>query len=211
MKQPERVVQKCRVNQCVHLIFFTAAERAGNQACSAQPRRPGVTVPLVELRSFTSQLTSSGESSLYILECGKGKHLECEVIETSLLVLLVKGRREGRKEEKGETRMEEYLFSSPSLNNGTDALFSICKNSAYLLPKTRFPLQVGAKRRGQSVSSCQLSYLLSPKSTRSSSISVSQLLKTVSKMLKSHRFSFPSNPKEAFKSIHKAVCQRLKY
>lgn len=109
-------------------------------------------MPLVVLRSFTSQLTSSGESSLYILECGKGKHLECEVIETSLLFLLVKGRREGSKEEKGETRMEEYLFSSPSLNNGTDALFSICcKNSAYLLPKTRFPLQVGAKRRGQSV------------------------------------------------------------
>lgn len=166
-------------------------------------------MPLVELRSFTSQLTSSGESSLYILKCGKGKHLECEVIETSLLFLLVKGRREerreGRKEEKGETRMEEYLFSSPSLNNGTDALFSICcKNSAYLLPKTRFPLQVGAKRRGQSVSYCQLSYLLSPKSTRSSSISVSQLLKTVSKMLKSHRFSFPSNPKAAFNRVLKA-------
>lgn len=70
-------------------------------------------MPLVVLRSFTSQLTSSGESSLYILECGKGKHLECEVIETSLLLLLMKGmreeRREGSKEEKGETRMEDFL------------------------------------------------------------------------------------------------------
>lgn len=62
-----------------------------------QPRRPGVTVPLVVLRSFTSQLTSSGESSLYILECRKGKHLECEVIESAVVINEGNERREERR------------------------------------------------------------------------------------------------------------------
>lgn len=96
-------------------------------------------MPLVVLRSFTSQLTSSGESSLYILECGKGKHLECEVIESAVVINEGNERREERDEDGGlsAVRAEEYLFSSPSLNSCTDAPFSICcKNSAYLLPKT---------------------------------------------------------------------------
>lgn len=49
---------------------------------------------------------------MYILECGKGKHLECEVIETSLLLLLMKGMRGEKEVRKRRERRGWRTFCS---------------------------------------------------------------------------------------------------
>ena len=130
--------------RCGYLCLRPPRSGEGGHA-RRDPDAPGVTAQVDARRSLSApQLTSTHESSLYILLRGEAEHPEREVMNTESAVVINEGKEagedEGRKEGSEAQSLLFHIFphrckrlARDIHGNDGDVLFHICSKMPHIL------------------------------------------------------------------------------